>query len=204
MGAHEHDAGCEQRAGRSPAYTGLSFDVQATGALHLVGDTGLSPRQSGNGVCPLDANNAPTTACAIDDGEAFPPFTDGYAGAAPNRGAYESGAPAWTSGAFFTETASCTPPPDTSFTLPPAGIYPDAGIVGDGGAPSDGGGAEAGRGPSSPATDTGCGCGVAVGRPSGGPGSAILFGLLAAVIALNRRRGFSIGAIIVKLRRVAR
>ena len=179
------------------AYTGISFDVQMTGTFHLAGDTGLSPQQSGNGICPLDANNVPITSCAIDDGTAFPPFTDGYAGAAPDRGAYESGAPAWTSGAFFTETASCTPPPDTPFTLPPGGTYPDAGVTADAGvttdagAPSDGGGPEAGRAPTSPATDTGCGCGVAAGHSSGPPGPPIFSWLLAAVVALfgaRRRR----------------
>jgi hypothetical protein len=172
------------------AYTGISFDVLATTQFYLAGATGLVPQQSGNGICPLDANQIPTTSCGIDDGQLFPPFTDGYAGTAPDRGAFESGEPRWTSGAFFTQqTDSCTPPPDTPFTLPPAGTYP---VSADSG--SDAGGGDAGTDGSTaiidePAADTGCACTLASGPHANSDGSiGGLLGSLVGVSILRRRR----------------
>ncbi|HVZ88784.1 MAG TPA: right-handed parallel beta-helix repeat-containing protein [Polyangia bacterium] len=172
------------------AYTGVSFDVLATGDFKLVGPTGLVPRQSANSICPLDANAQPTTACAIDQGQPFPPFTDGYAGAAPDLGAFESGVAPWTSGAFFADDpTSCTPPPDTTFTLPPSGPYPvtpdagaDAGT--DGG--MSGGGGDASPPVGNPAGGGGCSCALGGAPGGGGPWGAL--GALAVMAVSARAR----------------
>jgi len=39
-----------------------------------------------------------STSPCIGKGKAFPPYTDGYSGVAPDQGAYEYGKPAWTAG----------------------------------------------------------------------------------------------------------
>ena len=52
---------------------------------------------------PLDANFVPAAGSkAIDGGIAYPPYTDDYAGAAPDIGAYEVGGEYWIPGAHFT------------------------------------------------------------------------------------------------------
>jgi hypothetical protein len=50
----------------------------------------------------------PGSACAVDQDGEYSPYADGYAGAAPDVGAFESGQPPWTAGATTVElTASC-------------------------------------------------------------------------------------------------
>jgi parallel beta-helix repeat protein len=109
------------------AYSGISFDVRAAADLTLA-TTQLQPQQTKNVTCPLDGEQVPTTACAIDQGAQFPPYTNGFAGAAPDLGAFESSSARWTSGASFAEPwTGCSPPPGD------AGIG-DAGMGDDGGA----------------------------------------------------------------------
>ena len=101
--------------------TGISFDVHGTAKLGFgSGATALIPKN--NADCPIGTDQIPTTTCAIDQGLLFPPYTDGYAGAAPDLGAFESGKPRWTAGATTVENwlscpaatvpANCTVTPD--------------------------------------------------------------------------------------------
>jgi hypothetical protein len=58
----------------------------------------------------------PATA-PVDSGLAVPTITDGYAGSAPDRGAYETGVPRWRAGHDFENPPETT---DTTFCDPPA------------------------------------------------------------------------------------
>jgi parallel beta-helix repeat protein len=71
---------------------------------------------------PIGADFVPQVGSgAIDAGDIIPGVTDGYLGAAPDIGAYETGAPYWTPGASFSAppfpTPESTSPPPT-----PAGL----------------------------------------------------------------------------------
>jgi hypothetical protein len=101
--------------------TGISFDVHGTAKLGFgSGPKALIPKN--NADCPIGTDQIPTTTCAIDKGLLFSPYTDGYAGAAPDLGAFESGKPRWTAGATTVENwlscpasaspANCTVTPD--------------------------------------------------------------------------------------------
>jgi parallel beta-helix repeat protein len=145
------------------AYTGVSFDIRATETRDLA-TTQVQPQQSENVACPLNAQQIPTTSCAIQQGVPFPPYTNGFQGSAPDLGAFESGELRWTSGASFADPgATCS--------------ATDAGVDG-----SDGG------------VETwiatgGCGCAQMGGRGDGPvlPGAA-LSSLLIAGRSRRRRR----------------
>lgn len=106
------------------SYRGISFDVRATSVFELAAPS-ATPHQSHNAVCPLDAQPLPTNDCAIDQGEPMPPFTDDFAGGAPDMGAFESGRARFVVGAQFEESESCERPKDAVFTMLPAATYPD-------------------------------------------------------------------------------
>jgi hypothetical protein len=78
-------------------YRALRFDVRATGTIELRAELG-SARYEDNASCPLDASLVVADACGIDQGRVVPPYTDGFLGAAPDLGAFESGQPRWTAG----------------------------------------------------------------------------------------------------------
>jgi hypothetical protein len=90
-------------------YTGISFRIRGTAALNLSnGTTSSTPIQEHNLDCPVDTNGVPTSSCPVDQGGLFSPYTDGYAGAAPDVGAFEAAQTPWTAGATTVEpTASC-------------------------------------------------------------------------------------------------
>jgi hypothetical protein len=101
--------------------TGISFDVHGTAKLGFgSGPKALIPKN--NADCPIGTDQIPTTTCAIDKGLLFSPYTDGFAGAAPDLGAFESGKPRWTAGATTVENwlscpasaapANCAATPD--------------------------------------------------------------------------------------------
>src|SRR5208282_1824070 len=77
-------------------------DIRATETLELA-TTQLQAKQSKNVTCPLNAQQIPTTDCAINQGAMFPRYTNGFTGSAPDLGAFESSAQRWTSGASFTD-----------------------------------------------------------------------------------------------------
>jgi len=62
-------------------------------------------------------------ASAVDAGLVVPGVTDGYAGSAPDLGAYEQGAPPWTAGVDSRPTLTVSRAPDGSLVL---GASPDA------------------------------------------------------------------------------
>lgn len=113
--------------GTAPAdlsqYSGISFDIRGTAILELA-TSQLEPQQSDNVTCPLDAQQVPTTDCAIDQSAQFPPYTNGFKGSAPDLGAYQSGETPWTSGASFTDPGTLC-----GSTPPDAGAASDAGLV---------------------------------------------------------------------------
>ena len=105
--------------------TGISFDVHGTAKLGFgSGANALIPKN--NADCPIGTDQIPTDTCAIDKGLLFSPYTDGYAGAAPDLGAFESGKPKWTAGATTVENWYSCPagpaPADCTITLD-AGTY---------------------------------------------------------------------------------
>ena len=99
--------------GTSPAdlsaYTGVSFRIRGTATQNLSNGTATTtPAQAHNLDCPVDANGVPTSSCPVDQGGLFSPYTDGYAGTAPDVGAFESGQTPWTAGSTTVEpTALC-------------------------------------------------------------------------------------------------
>jgi len=118
--------------------TGISFDVHGTAKLGFgSGATALIPKN--NADCPIGTDQIPTTTCAIDKGLLFPPYTDGYVGAAPDLGAFESGKPRWTAGATTVENWLSCP---ASAAPANCAVTPDAGKDAAGGQdaqPRDGG-----------------------------------------------------------------
>jgi hypothetical protein len=88
------------------AYTGISFRIRGTATLNLSnGTAATTPGQEHNLDCPVDSSGVPTSSCPVDQGGLFSPYTDGYAGSAPDVGAFESGQTAWTAGATTVEPA---------------------------------------------------------------------------------------------------
>ena len=102
-------------------YTGVSFDIRGTASLDLA-TSQLQPQQSKNVRCPLNAQQIPTTDCAINEGAQFPPYTDGFKGSAPDLGAFESGEPRWPSGASFTDPGTVCSPGDAGVDASDAGL----------------------------------------------------------------------------------
>jgi len=92
------------------AYTGISFRIRGVATLNLSNGTASSmPIQQHNIDCPVDANGIPTSSCPVDQGGLFSPYTDGYAGAAPDVGAFESGKTPWTAGSTTVEPTDTCP-----------------------------------------------------------------------------------------------
>ena len=83
-------------------YDTLRFDVRMTGTARVQARLGDAQYQN-NADCPLDANYVVNDSCGIDQGLEIPPYTDGFEGAAPDLGAYESGVQAWSAGATVTD-----------------------------------------------------------------------------------------------------
>ncbi len=97
-------------------YDSLRFDVRITGTARVQARLGDAQYQN-NADCPPDENFMVKDSCGIDQGMEVPPYTDGFAVAAPDLGAYETAVPAWTAGAAVTEDIwdSC------AMSLPEAG-----------------------------------------------------------------------------------
>jgi hypothetical protein len=92
------------------AYTAFSFRVRGTTTLVLSnGSATTTPVQAHNLDCPVDASGRPTTTCPVDQGGLFSPYTDGFSGAAPDVGAFESGQTPWIAGATTVEPATLCP-----------------------------------------------------------------------------------------------
>jgi hypothetical protein len=92
------------------AYTGISFRIRGTATLNLSnGTASTTPIQEHNLDCPVDANGVPTSSCPVDQGGLFSPYTDGYSGAAPDVGAFESGRTPWTAGSTTIEPTELCP-----------------------------------------------------------------------------------------------
>ena len=92
------------------AYTGISFRIRGTATLLLSdGSPSTTPIQQHNLDCPVDANGIPTSSCPVDQGGLFSPYTDGYAGAAPDVGAFESEKTPWTAGSTTFEPSDTCP-----------------------------------------------------------------------------------------------
>lgn len=72
-----------------------------TSGTNLFATGANAPTTAKNGwYPPVGSNFIPQTGSgAIDTGNLLPPYTDGYAGSAPDIGAYETGAAVWTAGA---------------------------------------------------------------------------------------------------------
>jgi hypothetical protein len=119
--------------------TGISFDVHGTAKLGFgSGPTALIPKN--NADCPIGTDQIPTTTCAIDQGLLFSPYTDGFAGAAPDLGAFESGKPRWTAGATTVEnwlTCPASTAPANCAVTPDAGS--DVAVGGQDAQPIEGG-----------------------------------------------------------------
>ncbi len=78
--------------------TGVRFDARVVYALSW-GSGSQAPVQLTNDSCTVDGSYFPVDACAIDAGTAVAGITDGYQGAAPDIGAFESGTTPWLAGA---------------------------------------------------------------------------------------------------------
>ena len=92
------------------AYTGVSFRIRGTATLTLSNGTATTtPVQAHNLECPVDANGLPTSSCPVDQGGLFSPYTDGFAGSAPDVGAFESGVTPWTAGSTTVEPSALCP-----------------------------------------------------------------------------------------------
>jgi hypothetical protein len=92
------------------AYTGISFRIRGTATLTLSNGTATTtPAQAHNLECPVDANGVPTSSCPVDQGGLFSPYTDGFAGTAPDVGAFESGVAPWTAGSTTVEPSALCP-----------------------------------------------------------------------------------------------
>jgi hypothetical protein len=182
-------------------YTGISFDLRLTNHFNIVGEA-VEPLQSHNVSCADLSLASEPTACAIDQGEMFPPITDGYQGAQPDVGAYETGIPRWSAGAQFVEDwSTCQNPPDATFTLPPVPTFQqsldasvaDASVV-DSSSPNDDGGdastidseGNVGLTSSQQSDDSSCNCSVPGRAPL--PSWIQALGFLAASIAVGLRR----------------
>lgn len=161
------------------AYTGLSFDVRGqTKGLRVLATGGNSPEQDHNDSCAFSGTSVP--ACAVDRGAVITGITDGFTGAAPDLGAFESGKAPWVAGARRTsDAAACGKVPDVGEGLPPPVPNPWS----DAGVPAPDGGAPLGPEPSG----DGCRCLLAGSSPrrSLPPISTCLLGLL--VLATRRR-----------------
>lgn len=156
---------------------------------------------------PFPARTAPdlrlTTGAAVDVGEPLPNVNDGFAGSAPDVGAYELGAPLVeygprtgmpVCGNGVLETGETC---DDGNTASGDGCSATCGSEGDGGVvPPDGGGGGgdggttprdggAGGGGGSGGDDGGCGCRANGGRASDGVVAVLV---LAAILASRRRR----------------
>ena len=91
-------------------YTGVSFRIRGTATLTLSNGTATTtPVQGHNLECPVDANGLPTSSCPVAQGGLFSPYTDGFTGAAPDVGAFESGATPWTAGSTTVEPSGLCP-----------------------------------------------------------------------------------------------
>lgn len=184
-------------------YTGISFDMrgQMKGFQALaIGDN--SPIQDHNANCPFTGTGVPT--CAVDQGVTIAGVTDGFAGSAPDIGAFESGVTPFVPGAQRAADSSiCGKVADITSTIPPQAPTPwtpapdvDAGVT-DAGV-TDAGAADAGAnqtaasspdagGPTLVAGGGGCGCRI-VGTTGNTRRTAAVIALLALAGITRRRR----------------
>lgn len=177
------------------SYTAISFDIRGGIKDFKVLASGGSPLQSHNATCSFLGSTVPS--CALDQGAVLAGVTDGFGGAAPDIGAFESTSPPWVAGAVRSADSSiCGKIADMAYTLPPRAPNPwqDAGAV-DAGATMDAGPADASADGSADASlpdgtsvspAGGCGCRVAGDSTRTNP-LAIVLGAM-AVAALRRGR----------------
>lgn len=179
------------------SYTGVSFDIRGGMRGFRVLATGGSPIQDHNASCTFLGTSVP--ACAVGQGAILAGITDGFAGAAPDLGAFESGRPAWTAGARRPDDATiCGKIADIDAGLPARVANPwqdggprDLGLDGtveqaeaDATSTIDGA-----AGPSlvGRAQGAGCGCrvgGLSAGRDADGDGGAVGAGLSLATLGM--------------------
>jgi hypothetical protein len=168
-------------------FTAVQLDVRATGQIAIQGQLG-NAQYVHDANCPLTAAYVVADACGIDQGEAVPSITDGFSGAAPDLGAFESGQATWTAGSTVDDVAAWSACPANlpeSVGGGDAGGSPDAGTVGDAGRSPDAGivgdaAPEAGAPAASP---QGCRCDA-----GGEGGSTAVSWLLLAAIAVSAAR----------------
>lgn len=105
------------------AYTGIRFSAHTSGTLRITAAEG-SPILTHNSDCPLDDDHCVVDACGIDQGVEEPPYTDGYAGTAPDLGAFEAGTEPWVAGAATTLPAWSDGPAPGDYRESVAGLIP--------------------------------------------------------------------------------
>lgn len=170
-------------------YSAIAFDIRGQmKGLKVLAAGGNSPSQDHNGSCAFATTTVP--ACAIEQGVEIPGVTDGFAGSAPDLGAFEATVTPWLAGAQRpADSKSCGKIADITATLPPRYVatWPsdsilDAGVT-DGGVPDaaigNTDGASSGGG-------SGCTCGVG-GKASGSGIWIVLLGLGTLVMRRKRR-----------------
>lgn len=92
----------------------------------------LGPEYHHNGPGAVDASAYPVAdSAAIDAGVAIPGITDGFQGAAPDLGAYESGGPRWTAGADW-QDPEAAPAPERNVAYSPRGPVSAASMITEG------------------------------------------------------------------------
>jgi MYXO-CTERM domain-containing protein len=191
------------------AYTGIAFDIRGRRiGLRVLATGNNSPIQDHNGSCAFTGTSVPD--CALDRGTTIAGITDGFAGVAPDLGAFEATATPWAAGAQRSaDPAACgkiadvtdAPPPQyvpswadggaqdgaagaAAFDGGAGGESPDGAVDGglDASAPDA---ADASEGVHTVAGGSGCDC------RTGGParrGSVLVALIALSALALRRRR----------------
>lgn len=127
-------------------YEALRFDVRLVGNVVLHAALG-SPVYASNANCPLDSNSTVSDDCGIDQGQLIAPYTDGYVGAAPDLGAFESGNTAWEAGSDVDDVAAwAVCPEDLPEGTPEPSGEAGSGAAGEAGSGGTAQGGEAGAG----------------------------------------------------------
>jgi hypothetical protein len=87
-------------------YAALRIVVRAMPAPLEIHAPAGDPAVYDNDDCPVDAALRPTGSACVDKGAVVAPWTNGYAGAAPDIGAVESGNPPWHAGSSIDDAAA--------------------------------------------------------------------------------------------------
>ena len=168
------------------AYTAIAFDIRGQrDGLRVLATGGNSPVQDHNGSCALQ----PTPTCAVGQGIVIPGITDGFAGAAPDLGAFETTLPPWSAGAQRpADVSGCGKIADATGALPPP--YQPQWAQSDAGA-SDASVSPTGdaSAPSAPTAGTGAasGCSCRIADRGENAGLPVL-SMAALVLLFTRRR----------------